>query len=565
MANEPYPLKLGSYARTITVAEPLANEWFQRGLNWMFDFHHEEAIKCFQYCLDVDPACVMAHWGIAYSNGPNYNFYKDVGYYVVSGSPDAVFPSQKMAVAALAKAIELIQGPSGEKYTKVEIALVEALRIRFSSWPPSKYASHLETAYRNAMIEVHTQFPGDPEVAFARVDATMVLKPWKLWDLKTGTATPEAEEIRPIIEASLLKWPQHPGLCHLYVHLMEMSPEPQAALPACDFLRSMNTDAGHLIHMATHIDVLVGDYRSGVDSNLKALQSDYRCINLGGGGNAGSFYAGYISHNCHMMVYSAMLGCMEDDAMKAASMVNDFMNEQLLTDFPQRQDHQECFYPQKVHVLLRFGRWAELLEMPFPKSQEVMCYTWATLLYARAISHAVMGNIELAKQEEEQFIEAMKHPAMKTRRLHNNMASDLLAVKARMLRGEILYRCGEFEKAYAQLRIAVDMEDALPYDEPWGIMQPCRHALGALLLEQNYLEEAAQVYKDDTMPGRHPENPWSLRGLLNCYEKMNETNLAKDVRSRLAKQQDRCGSTSKQIKHSCMCAGKPIIGPVANM
>ena len=197
------------------------------------------------------------------------------------------------------------------------------------------------------MMEVYKEFPDDPEVAFARVDATMVLKPWKLWDLKTGTPTPEAEEIRPVIEASLLKWPQHPGLCHLYVHLMEMSPEPQAALPTCDFLRSMNTDAGHLIHMATHIDVLVGDYRSGVDSNLKALQSDYRCINFGGGGNAGSFYAGYISHNCHMMVYSAMLGCMEDDAMKAVSMVNDFMNEQLLTDFPQRQDHQECFYPQK--------------------------------------------------------------------------------------------------------------------------------------------------------------------------------------------------------------------------
>ena len=116
MANEPYPLRLGRYTRTITVAEPLANEWFQRGLNWMFDFHHEEAIKCFQCCLDVDPACVMAHWGIAYSNGPNYNFYRDVGYYVLSGSPDAVFPSQKMAVAALAKAIEQFKALGREIY-----------------------------------------------------------------------------------------------------------------------------------------------------------------------------------------------------------------------------------------------------------------------------------------------------------------------------------------------------------------------------------------------------------------------------------------------------------------
>ena len=203
--------------------------------------------------------------------------------------------------------------------------------------------------------------------------------------------------------------------------------------------------------------------------------------------------------------------------------------------------------------------------MDFPKSQEVMCYTWATLLYARAISFAVLGNVQLAKEEEGKYLEAMVHPAMKQRRLHNNMASDLLVIKGKMLRGEILYRCGEFKKAYEQLRIAVEMEDTLPYDEPWGIMQPCRHALGALLLEQNYINEAIQVYIDDMAQGRHPENPWSLRGLLNCYEKMNNIELTKDVRERLIKQQEKCGGKAKEIKHSCMCAGRPIVGSVANM
>ena len=321
----------------------------------------------------------------------------------------------------------------------------------------------------------------------------------------------------------------------------------------------------HDVCFSTNLQVLVGDYRSGVDSNAKALESDYRCRRLGGGGTAGSFYAGYISHNCHMMVYSAILGCIEDAANKAANMVEDFMNEEILTEFPARRDHQECFYPQKIHVALRFGKWDKILAMEFPKSQDVMCYTWATLLYARAISLAVLGKVKLAKEEEGKYLDAMIHPSMKGRRLHNNMATDLLAVMAKMLRGEILYRCGDFEKAYEQLRIAVEMEDALPYDEPWGIMQPCRHALGALLLEQNYVNEAIQVYLDDMAPGRHPENPWSLRGLLNCYEKLNLTTLAIDIQERLTKQQGRCGVASKAIKHSCMCAGKPIVGSVASM
>jgi hypothetical protein len=48
--------------------------WFDRGLNWCFGYHHEEAVACFQKALEVDPDCAMAHWGIGYAVGPNYNF-----------------------------------------------------------------------------------------------------------------------------------------------------------------------------------------------------------------------------------------------------------------------------------------------------------------------------------------------------------------------------------------------------------------------------------------------------------------------------------------------------------
>ena len=39
--------------------------------------------------------------------------------------------------------------------------------------------------------------------------------------------------------------------------------------------------------------------------------------------------------------------------------------------------------------------------------------------------------------------------------------------------------------------------DRLPYDEPWGWIQPTRHALGALLLEQGQVAEAEAVYRED--------------------------------------------------------------------
>ena len=49
-------------------------------------------------------------------------------------------------------------------------------------------------------------------------------------------------------------------------------------------------------------------------------------------------------------------------------------------------------------------------------------------------------------------------------------------------------------------------------------MQPPRHALGALLLEQDRVEEAAEVYAADL--AAHPGgNVWSLSGLSECQDR----------------------------------------------
>jgi Tfp pilus assembly protein PilF len=64
---------LGNWTRKITTHHPEAQLWFDRGLNWLFGFNHEEAIVCFEKTLEADPNCVMAHWGIAHCIGPNYN------------------------------------------------------------------------------------------------------------------------------------------------------------------------------------------------------------------------------------------------------------------------------------------------------------------------------------------------------------------------------------------------------------------------------------------------------------------------------------------------------------
>jgi hypothetical protein len=67
------PYDLGCYSRKVTTASAEAQRWFDRSLNWCFGYHHEEAVACFEKALAADPNCAMAHWGVGYAAGPNYN------------------------------------------------------------------------------------------------------------------------------------------------------------------------------------------------------------------------------------------------------------------------------------------------------------------------------------------------------------------------------------------------------------------------------------------------------------------------------------------------------------
>ena len=64
---------LGDYERSITSAHGDAQTWFNRGLVWCYAFNQEEAVRCFEKVVELDPKCAMGYWGMAYAAGPFYN------------------------------------------------------------------------------------------------------------------------------------------------------------------------------------------------------------------------------------------------------------------------------------------------------------------------------------------------------------------------------------------------------------------------------------------------------------------------------------------------------------
>lgn len=541
---------LGTYSRKITTGSTAAQLWFDRGLIWTYAYNHELAIECFQKALECDPHCALAHWGIAYAIGPNYNFE----WWMMD-------PATKTRTLQTAYDETQLALSLADTVSAVERALIRALPARYPQPDPIKDQKPWNDDFAVAMKDVYDANPDDLDVAAIYAESILNQTPWKMWDIHANTASEGANttEVQAVLE-KFVDTPagqSHPGILHLYVHLMEMSPTPEMALVACDHLRELVPDAGHLIHMPTHIDIQCAEYRDVVHWNLKGVEADLRVAEHQGRVN---FYTAYRIHNYRFAVYGAMfLGQYEPAIAAAEDILKEVPEELLRIESPPMADFMESNISMKTHVQIRFGRWHDIIAEPLPEDQELFCYTTAILLYAKGVAYAALGDVARAETAREKFLLASaKVPD--SRHQHNNRCVDLLDVAEQMLISEIEYRKENYDLAFSHLRQAIKLEDALPYDEPWGWMQPVRHALGALALEQGLVQEAEQAYREDLglagdLPRAciHPDNIWSLKGLDACLEKRGagETAEATMIRQRL---KIAAARSDLPVGASCHCA-----------
>ena len=539
-----YNFDLGTHTRSITCANPDAQIWFDRGLIWLFGYNHEESITCFEHALTADPDCAMAHWGIAYAIGPNYN------------KPWEVFTEEEKA-PNLARAHEAIKQASAMPTSDAEAALIEAIKTRYPTDPTIEKYHPFNDAFADAMRQVYQQYPDDLDITFVFAEALMNRTPWQLWDLKTGeqakhSSALEAKEVLDRAFETPAAW-LHPGLLHMYIHLMEMSPTPEAALRHGDALTGLCPDAGHLVHMATHVDVLCGEYQSVVARNHEAARVDVKYKEYAGGEN---FYSLYRIHNLHFESYGAMFLAQKSKALEAAAKLRDEVPDEVVRVYP---DLFEAFVANRPHVLIRFGMWEDILNEPVPRDIELYAFTQTLIYYARAIALANLGRHAEAEKERAKF-QAALDALPEERMLFQNKAHDVLNVAREMMLGELEYKSGNIAKGLDHLRQSVHLDDNLMYEEPWAWPQPPRHALGALLLDAGEWAEAEAVYRadlglDPTLPRalQNPSNVWALHGLHECLARRDD----KVELLHIKRQLDLAKARAEiPIRASCLCRSK---------
>lgn len=492
----------GNFTRPVSTTSPEAQEWFNQGMQLLYGFNHDEAIRSFNEAARIDPNCAMAWWGVAYASGLHIN------------NPAMTEEKSRLAWDAAQNALARMNHA-----TPPEQALIRAVAQRYE-WPVSGDRRPLDEAYANAMREARGAFPSDPDIGALFAESLMNLQPWDYWTAD-GRPKGNAEEIVRTLESVIALHPAHPGANHFYIHAVEASRDPDRAVAAAERLGSLVPGSGHLVHMPSHIYARVGRYPDASNANVRAIDTDRAYFAVA---PPPRFYRIYYMHNVHFLTFASMMEGRYEAAIGAARQIERDVPESFLRENTHIADG---YMPTSLHVLIRFGKWEDVLQEPRPPSYRLMSN--AMWHYARGVALASLGRTDESRRELASLRKAAD--AMpETWYMGNNSCRSILDVAQLMLDGELSFHEGNREGAFEYLREAVALEDQLRYDEPPGWMHPVRHALGALLIADAKYAEAERVYRDDLL--RNRENGWALTGLEQALRAQDKPAEADAVRAR---------------------------------
>jgi hypothetical protein len=494
---------LGEHRHPIATVNAEAQKYFDQGLILTFGFNHAEAIHSFEKAHMLDPESPMPLWGKALALGPNYNI--DV---------DPV--REKLAFETIETARKLAaHAPERER------AYVEALAVRYSDKenPDLKQLAH---NYAQAMSELSLRYPDDLDAAALYAESLMNLRPWQLWSLDHQPAENTLEIVK-ILESVLARDPDHPGANHLYIHAVEASGHPEWALPSAERLAALTPAAGHLVHMPSHIYMLLGDYAAAAESNKIAAHLDHQYITKEQ--VKGVYPMLYFHHNLHFNAAANMMLGRYSEAKDAARQLAASLAVHA-ADITDMQTYiTEYFGPYPTFVALRFNDWPSVLSAPQPDAGlPISNGFWH---YARGVAFSSTG--ELAKAETERDSLAKLREALPEGSVYGlNPGADILNIGLSVLDGRIALAKSDRKAAISNFEAAVAMQDKIAYNEPADWYYPVRETLGAALLIDGQPARAEEVFRADLLKTRR--NARSLFGLHQALLAQGKTEHAELVR-----------------------------------
>lgn len=475
-------------ANTATINAQL---YFDQGFTFLYAFNHDAAYWSFLKASESDPGMAMAYWGMALALGTNINM-------------PVTLDRSKVAVAAIQKGIQLTgKGPESEQ------DYLNALAKRYST-DPNADQTQLAKNYSDAMRALSAKYPDDLDAAVLFAESLLDINPWNQWSFDGKPLEGTIEAVKKL-ESVLLRSPDHLGANHYYIHAIEASKHPESALMSALRLKTLLPSSGHIMHMPSHIYLLVGDYEKAARQNEAAIAADREYIREYG--EIGIYPAHYLSHNYYFLSRALIMQGRFQGAKAAADELVKFY-----TPFFKSMPELEYYALAPLTVLITFHKWQEILDLPKP-ADELKMYE-AVWRFGRGMAYARLGKVDQALEEQQKFLE-VKEKLPDQQIFGYNKADNIVAIAENCLQAQIAEAQGNHATAVELLKKAVKEQDTLRYNEPPDWFFPVRETLGALLLRMEKPAEAEAVFREELT--RHPRSGRALFGLKESLKAQSKS------------------------------------------
>ena len=490
-----------------------------RGVALLHSFAYAKAQMQFETIVQQDPACAIAHWGVAMTQ-----------FQELWGEPDP--NGLKRGAEQMEKARTLAaQGP----ITPREQAYIAALSAFFD--PSAQDFQQRADAYEARMNALHRDYPGDVEAA--AFDALAILASTPPGD----TSLTHEHQALAILTPLFAKHPGHPGLAHYIIHTCDTPALAPEGLQAAREYGRIAPASPHALHMPGHIFARLGMWPEDIDSNLASVTASEQAEAAGQPGGAHQMHAE------EFLIY-AYLQIGEDEKARTLLARMPAIGDHMHT-MPGMDDMKEAgsYFVNELNTIFNaeMHDWHALaIATPAPRSRPggSQYVSWGQGIAAGHLKDPALASRALAGYE--QSFAAMKKddpaalPGMEIKR------NELIAWKA--------FTDSRPEAAVASMREAANQQDKLGQGE---VDIPAREMLGDLLLLEHQPEAALAEYRIELKL-----SPNRLNGELSAGEAAEQAHHPAEARAFYAEAAHQTGDAAHSrragLMHAVQSAGATV-------
>ncbi|HEX6112740.1 MAG TPA: hypothetical protein VFZ10_10550, partial [Geminicoccaceae bacterium] len=426
---------------------PEAQQAFDEAMKLQHSFWYQAAHDAFSDVLQRDPECAMAYWGIAMTLLTN---------------PFSPPPAKNLSDgwAALEQARQL--GAKSQREADYIAALSEFYRDA-----DTKDHRTRVLAYEQAMAQLHARYPDDPEAAIYYALALNVAA------LPTDKTYAKQLQAAEILEAELVRQPDHPGVVHYLIHTYDYPPLAERGLEAADRYAELAASAPHALHMPSHIFTRVGRWDRSIETNRRSAEVARAAKEMNGELHARDY-----------MVYAYLQSGRDEAARQAIAEAQQFVGAESAS-----AAGPFALAAMPARFAMERGAWEEAAALT-PQSSK-FAFADAITHFARAVGLARSGRPEVAAAD----VEALQRLA-DALRPSNAYWAEQVDIQHTAATAWIAYAEGRRDEALALMREAAEIEAGTEkHVITPGPLAPAREQLAEMLLEADRPAEALKEFE----------------------------------------------------------------------